>query len=308
MSIPLEIASVSPELNEEIKSVFSGERNGYYHVGPKKFLLNSKYLRHGAGYYNTELRPDDVWVVTYPRSGTTWTQELVWLVNNGLDYDRALKEKLVERFPFLEISLLLHDDFQKEIIEFNNNDPKCIEEMKKMCEPGFEALKRVKSPRHIKSHFPLALLPPKLVDTCKVIYVARNPKDVAVSYYYQNRLLKFMGFESDFPKFWDLFMRDSVLWAPFWSHIEEAWKLRDHPNMLFLFYEDMKKDLPAAIRQVGTFLKKELTDDQVAKLADHLDIKNFKNNPSMQQIPDAIKGMEREGEQGFVRQGAHNIL
>lgn len=45
---------------------------------------------------------DDVWVVTFPKCGTTWTQEMVWMVNNDLDYEKALKVNLNDRFPFLE--------------------------------------------------------------------------------------------------------------------------------------------------------------------------------------------------------------
>lgn len=49
-----------------------------------------------------EVYDDDVWVVTFPKCGTTWTQEMVWLVNNNLNYETALKVNLNDRFPFLE--------------------------------------------------------------------------------------------------------------------------------------------------------------------------------------------------------------
>ena len=41
-------------------------------------------------------------MMSYPRSGTTWTQELVWLLANNLDYESAKSRLLTERFPFLE--------------------------------------------------------------------------------------------------------------------------------------------------------------------------------------------------------------
>lgn len=36
------------------------------------------------------------------------------------------------------------------------------------------------SPRFIKSHLPLSCLPPNLLDVCKVIYVARNPRGTVI--------------------------------------------------------------------------------------------------------------------------------
>ena len=48
------------------------------------------------------VRPDDVWIASYPKSGTTWTQEMMWLICNDLDYERARSITLDDRFPFLE--------------------------------------------------------------------------------------------------------------------------------------------------------------------------------------------------------------
>lgn len=51
---------------------------------------------------NFEVRSDDVWIITFPRSGTTWTQEMVWLLKNDLNFEKALKEYRGHRSPFLE--------------------------------------------------------------------------------------------------------------------------------------------------------------------------------------------------------------
>ena len=43
------------------------------------------------------LRPDDVWIVTYPKCGTTWTQEILWQILNDLDMETVRKKKSQER-------------------------------------------------------------------------------------------------------------------------------------------------------------------------------------------------------------------
>ena len=32
-----------------------------------------------------------------------------------------------------------------------------------------------------------------------------------------------------------------VLFSPYFAHVLEGWSHRNHPNMLFLFYEELKK-------------------------------------------------------------------
>jgi len=50
-------------------------------------------------------------------------------------------------------------------------------------------LKKAENPRFIKSHLPLSLLPDDLLEKAKVIYVARNPKDTMVSFFYHHKLI-----------------------------------------------------------------------------------------------------------------------
>lgn len=49
-----------------------------------------------------EGRYDDTWVVTTMKSGTTWTQELAWLILNNYDFETASRKVLMERSPYVE--------------------------------------------------------------------------------------------------------------------------------------------------------------------------------------------------------------
>ncbi|CAH1378608.1 unnamed protein product [Tenebrio molitor] len=36
-------------------------------------------------YDNLEFSEEDIWICSFPRSGTTWTQEMVWMIVNHFD-------------------------------------------------------------------------------------------------------------------------------------------------------------------------------------------------------------------------------
>lgn len=77
-----------------------------------------------------------------------------------------------------------------------------------VTQPATEQLALMNKQRFIKSHLPLSLLPPNLLDTAKVIYVARDPRDVAVSFYHLNRAMRTQGYVDDFKKYWKYFISD----------------------------------------------------------------------------------------------------
>lgn len=92
-----------PEIEtKQMLTDFKGERTGFVVVGPQKYLFPMKFIHEGIGFYNFKAKPDDTWVLSFPRSGTTLTQEMTWLLSNNLDFDAAGKKLLDERFPFLE--------------------------------------------------------------------------------------------------------------------------------------------------------------------------------------------------------------
>lgn len=96
---------MSPALSINDEVLFrlcAGERTGFVQVGEKNWFFPSKYKEAAQHYYNFQCRPDDIWVATFPRSGTTWTQEMVWMIANDLDYEGSRNTSLIERFPFFE--------------------------------------------------------------------------------------------------------------------------------------------------------------------------------------------------------------
>ena len=48
--------------------------------------------------------------------------------------------------------------------------------------------------------------------------------------------------------------------------------------MLFLKYEDMKRDLPGAVSQIASFVEADLSSDVIAKIADLTSFDKMKND------------------------------
>ncbi|KAI5632731.1 sulfotransferase domain-containing protein [Phthorimaea operculella] len=301
---PWEISDVESKANEELIKYFTGEFTGFVHVGPKKYTLPHKFKEEAAKIYNMPIRSEDVFVVTFPRSGTTWTQELVWMIANDMNYAKSDAVRLLERFPFIDIPMLFHPVLIQRLREKNKESEMNLKIIDAFERSVVDQLAETPSPRFVKSHLPMSLLPPTLLDTAKVVYVARDPRDVAVSYYHHNRLGVGHGYIGDFKTYWNFFITDLITYTPFFEHLKEAWEKRHHSNMLFLFYEELSKDLPAAVRRVSKFLNKEYTEDQIAGLCDHLSFDNFKKNKSVNFDPGNDRlGLFVKGEEPFIRKG-----
>ncbi|XP_060521816.1 sulfotransferase 1B1-like isoform X2 [Cylas formicarius] len=301
---PYEIKCVDPEINSELLTCFTGEKTGFVQVGPKKWFFPSGYAKEAENFYNFELRPDDVFIITFPRSGTTWTQEMVWLLCNNLDFAHASQLPLTERVPFLEFNCFVHPDTKAQFLKENKHDPEKSKLVKQIDYPAWKSLSHAPDRRFIKTHLPFSLLPPDLLKVgCKVIYIARNPKDVAVSFYHLNRSIRTQGYTGDFPKYWAYFQNNLQPWTPYWEHIKEGWSRKHEKNMLFMFYEDMNKNPRNGLVQVANFLEQSYTNDQLDKLEEHLRIDNFRQNKSVNY--DILKdlGIFLSTEGDFIRKG-----
>ncbi|CAG9783938.1 unnamed protein product [Diatraea saccharalis] len=302
-SFPYQIEDLPQEQAEHLMKYLKGELTGFVRVGPKGYFFPHKYKNEAADIYNMPLRPSDIFISSYPRSGTTWTQELVWMVANNLDYAKSNEIPLTERYPFLEFCMCVHPVMAERFKAENSGSERKLKLLELVTQRGTAQLATTPSPRFVKTHLPMSLLPPTLLDTCRIVYVARDPRDVIVSFYHLNRLMRTQGYVGDLKTFFNFFIKDLHHWTPYFEHLKEAWNLRHHPRMLFLFYEELAKDLPAAVRRVAKFLNKNYSDEEVTRLCDHLSIENFKNNKSVNYDVMKELGISVSGEQSFIRKG-----
>ncbi|XP_010792416.1 sulfotransferase 4A1 [Notothenia coriiceps] len=160
------------------------------------------------------------------KTGTSLLQEIVYLVSQGADPDEIGLMNIDEQLPVLEYP-----------------------------QPGLDIIQELTSPRLIKSHLPYRFLPTAMHNgEAKVIYMARNPKDLVVSYYQFHRSLRTMSYRGTFQEFCRRFMHDKLGYGSWFDHVQEFWEHRMDSNVLFLKYEDMYKDLGTLVQQLAQFL------------------------------------------------------
>ena len=76
----------------------------------------------------------------------------------------------------------------------------------------------------------------------------------------------------------DCFVKDLITWSPFHGHISNFLELSEiQKNIHLIRYEDLKKDLKHEILRMAEFLETPISDEDVLKLIDHLNIKNMKS-------------------------------
>ena len=253
--------------------------NGF--VMPRKFAEKIE-----KRIYNFELRDDDIWIVTHPKCGTTWTQELVWMLINDVDIEKG-KVPIAKRSPWIEVDCMITREHLLSI------------GIKDFPDDRIEFVKNLEGRRFIKTHLPFEFLPPKLLERCKVVYVARNPKDVAVSLYHQYLYVPGHGFIGTFERFMEYFEDGLYMYGSYWQHIFSGWKNRDHENLKFVWFEDMKRDTKAVIEDLCDFFHHPLTEDLKDVLTEHVQFENMKKNPNAN--PSAIMNLPPEKQ--FMRKG-----
>ncbi|KAL3193989.1 hypothetical protein MRX96_001905 [Rhipicephalus microplus] len=200
-----------------------------------------------------EPRPGDLFIVTYPKCGTSWMQQIVYniLTDGNIPED---KTDAVLRLPFLEIQ-------------------------------GADAATHSLKPGAFKTHLPFWLNP--YSPDAKYIYVARNPYDCCVSFYHHTKNFAMYHYEDGtFDDFLDKFVDGKVDFGDYFDHLLSWYEHRHDPNVLFLTFEQIKRDPRASILRVAEFMG----DAYGAKLRD--DEALLKKNHKRQWHPALVKGFE----------------
>ncbi|XP_063166881.1 amine sulfotransferase-like [Candoia aspera] len=194
-----------------------------------------------------EIRDDDVFIITYPKSGTIWTQNILSLIFHEGHRDGTENITLAERAPWLEYNTF-HVDYRSR-----------------------------PSPRLFSSHLPYYLVPKGLQNgRAKIIYVFRNPKDVLVSAYHFAKIAPKIETPKDFDTFLERFLAGKGVCNLWLDHVEGWYAHKGDFSILFLSYEDMKKDLRSAVLKICSFLGKKLTQKELDDVVDKATFDNMK--------------------------------
>jgi sulfotransferase family protein len=204
-----------------------------------KQVLNYALGRDIAGR-TLAVRPDDTFIVSYPRSGNTWTR---FLIANLLFAGQPVS--------FANIELLIPDAEAQ----------------------SSRYMKRIRGPRVIKSHQYFDHRYPK------VLYVTRDPRDVAVSYYNFSRKYRHIADDCPLEQYVHGFVTGTLLssgWGT-WAENVGTWMAarNGRPTFLLLRYEDLIADTQTELAKVARFFGVDATPGELSRAienssADHL--------------------------------------
>jgi hypothetical protein len=189
------------------------------YITPKRYDLSRRI----------PVRPGDVCYTSYPKSGSTWLAYILVLILNGGEAPSTTT-----------LRNCLH------WVASSWTYPRSEEELESMP-----------SPRIFKSHMPyhMAVGGEPTALPAKYVYIARNPKDVAVSYFHFESGKSWAGGYSGPWEHWlKLFSEGRVQRGDWFDHVLGWWAQRSAGNILFLKYEDLCRDFPREIDRLATFL------------------------------------------------------
>ncbi|KAD6119744.1 hypothetical protein E3N88_11015 [Mikania micrantha] len=252
------------------------------------WLNNSMKLLNYQGFWNIEdfhegallaqktfmAQSSDVFICSYPKTGTTWLKALAFAIITREKFDESSSPLLTtlphDCVPYLE------KDLKK--IEENRNNSKHFP--------------------LVSTHLPYTALPRSIVSSnCKIVYIYRNIKDVIVSYYhFVTKLSNTRVVDAPFEEAFNEFYRGISWCGPYWDHILGYWQAShdDGHKILFLKYEDMKKDIASNVKRLAEFIGYPFSNeeenagviDNIIKLCSFENLRNLEVNKSGYHRPD----------------------
>ncbi|NOT41388.1 MAG: sulfotransferase domain-containing protein [Alphaproteobacteria bacterium] len=210
-------------------------------------------------------RDDDIVVSTYAKSGTTWMQQILAQMLFGPNPDLAV----AEMSPWLDLRV----------------PPKAVKL------PLVEAQTHR---RFLKTHLPVDAL--VYSPRAKYLYIGRDGRDVVWSLYNHHANANALWYQAlnDTPGrvgppiepppadikqyFHDWLARDGHPFWPFWDNVRSWWAIRDLPNLMFVHFADLKRDLPGEMRKMAKFLDIAVDEADWPKILDYCSFDWMKAN------------------------------
>ncbi|XP_072471972.1 sulfotransferase 2A1-like [Notamacropus eugenii] len=181
-----------------------------------------------------EIRDKDVIIMTYPESGTHWMIDILSLIYSKGDPTWVKSVRIWKRSPWIEVK------------------------------NSFKSIRNQSDSRLLTSHLPVQLFPESyFTSKAKMIYIARDPRDVIVSLYHFTNQLPFYPLQSTFEELFVHFLQGNVFYGSWFDHIKGWLSWRDSEKFLLLTYEELHQDLKACVKKICQFLGKELSEEEI---------------------------------------------
>lgn len=240
-------------------------------------MMTAQGIEQGMGI---QLRPSDIVISPFGKCGTTWLQQITHTLRTRGDMDFDDISRVV---PWLEPSTDLGLDLDAE---------------------------QKANPRLFKSHLDAHRVP----KGGRYIVACRDPRDAVYSMY---RFMEGWFLEPGAVSL-DDFARGTFIAAgnapgssggDYWTHLTSWWARRNDPDVLFMAYEHMKRDLAATIRTVADFMDIALDDDLLAITGEHASLafmqrhKDRFDDRLMRDRSVAVCGLPADSDSSKVREG-----
>jgi len=186
-----------------------------------KLMLLRRMLQIKIFHQEFDYRDEDVFIVTYMKSGTTLLQVLLYqiLTNGDMSFNH-----IYDVSPWLEQSIDVGRDLSK-----------------------------LPSPRVLKTHSEYKYFPKKAKG--KIIYCIRNGMDVAVSMFHHYRNLELSNLE------WDEFLNKTFAQDSWFDHVKEWMENKDKLPIFYVRYEDLTQNMRKTAEELALFLGISLTEE-----------------------------------------------